>query len=273
MRPIDRERQEDARQVTWSGTSRGTVAIAGARAADLRGAGLLMQGLTAPVSVTSITRSGYVATVTQTAHGFEVGDVAFLQGANEIDYNGTQTVRSVPTVDTYTFMVNGLPVTPATGTITAAEIDGQPVEIPRAIITDQAYAAIQLKNLPNGLFTNVYYFPTFPFGQIFLWPRPDTAVNQLVLYLATVFSEFATLTRAYDWPSLPGFAEMIEYQLAKRLCIPYGREWTPQLEEMARESMGLVKRNNNRLQDLPTDASVLTKNPRGGYNILSDEGG
>ncbi len=240
---------------------------------DIQGAGLLLQGLAAPQSVTSITRSAYTATVTQTAHPFAVGDVAYIQGANEIEYNGLQNVQTVPSANTYTFTIMGLPVTPATGTLTAAAIDGQPVEIPRPVITDSGYAAIQLKNLPNGQFTSVYYNPTFPFGQIFLWPRPNTEVNQLVLYLNTTFSQFATLHRAYDWPSLPGYAEMLRYQLNKRLLSPFGGALTQDLNDMADLTLGLVKRANNRLNDWPSDASVLVRNPRGGYNIQTDTGG
>src|SRR5678815_5602303 len=42
--------------------------------ANIPGAGLLMQGLTSPESITSMTRSGYAVTVTQAAHPFSVGD-------------------------------------------------------------------------------------------------------------------------------------------------------------------------------------------------------
>src|SRR6187402_514984 len=44
------------------------------RPMTVSGAGLWLNGLSSPQSVTSITRSGYTATVTQTAHGFSVGD-------------------------------------------------------------------------------------------------------------------------------------------------------------------------------------------------------
>lgn len=240
---------------------------------EVQGAGLLLQGLGTPAAVTSITRSGYTATVTMTAHPFSVGDEAFIQGAVEIDYNGLQTVQTVPTANTFTFTVNGLPTSPATGTITAAEISGEPVEIPRTVITDSAYAAIQIKNLPNSQFTNVYYNPTFPFGQIFLWPKPNTDINQLVLYLNTVFSQFATFNREYDWPSLPGYAEMLQYQLDERLAVVYGRPFDERLQTLQMKTMGLVKRANNKLTDWPTDATVLTTYPRGGYNILTDQGG
>lgn len=238
---------------------------------DIPGAGLLLQGLAAAETITSITRSSYTALVTQTAHGLAVGDEVVIAGANEIAYNGVQTVQTVPTVDTYTYTVNGLPDSPASGTLTASAIDGQPVEIPRPVITLEGYQYTQIKNLPNSLSTNVYYVPSYPFGQIVLWPRPDTAINQLVLYLESVFTGFATLTTQYDFPSLPGYAEALQYQLNLRLCEPYGRPLSDHLRGMANETFGVIKRANSRLVDLPTDAAALTSNLRANYNIQTDQ--
>ena len=64
----------------------------------------------------SITRSGAVATVTKTAHGYAIGDSIKISGATETEYNGTFTVATVPTADTFTYAVTGTPSTPATGT-------------------------------------------------------------------------------------------------------------------------------------------------------------
>ena len=41
VRPVDRDAQEDAREISWSGKARGTLIVANARAADLSGAGPL----------------------------------------------------------------------------------------------------------------------------------------------------------------------------------------------------------------------------------------
>lgn len=239
------------------------------------GAGLLLDGLDSPASVTSITRSGYTATVTQTAHGLAVGDEVLIQGAAQLDYNGLQTVATAPTANTYTYMVQGTPVTPATGTLTASALTDEPVEIPRTVITDDAYQAIQIKSLSNAQFTNVYYNPTFPFGTVFLWPRPNTDENQLVLYLQSAFAGFADLTTNYEYPDLPGYTEALEYNVALRLLAPNGRKASemPDVIEFARESLGLIKRANNRLVDIPTDATLLTWNRRGGYNINAGTGG
>lgn len=70
------------------------------------------------LGVTSITRSGSVATVTCSAnHGFTSGDSAVIAGADQPDYNG-EFVVSVIGSDTFVITVTGTPATPATGTIT-----------------------------------------------------------------------------------------------------------------------------------------------------------
>lgn len=238
------------------------------------GAGLWLSGLSSAQSVSGITRSGLTATVSLASHGFAVGDEALIAGATQIDYNGLQTVTSIPTSGTFTYTLDARPTTPATGTITSSAVSGTPVEIPRTVITDDAYQAIQIKGLSNALFTNVYYNPTFPLGTIFLWPKPDTADNQLVLYLQNVFGGFADYTTDYDYPDLPGYAEALEYNLAVRLAEPYGRECPDRIERLADHTLGLIKRANNKLSDLPSDAPPgLTKDRRAGYNISSGQGG
>lgn len=238
------------------------------------GAGLLLNGLDAAVVVT-VARTGYMATVTQTAHGYSVGDETLVQGAVELAYNGVQTVTSVPTANTFTYAVEGAPVSPATGTITAAPLSYQPLELPRAVLTDDAYQAIQIKGLPNAQFTTVYYNPTYPLGTVFLWPLPNTAQNQLVLYIQSAFGGFADLTTDYDWPDLPGYLDAVEYNLAVRVSSSFAVNISayPQVVDLARETLGLIKRANNRLTDLPTDATSLTNNWRAGYNINTGTGG
>jgi len=246
------------------------------RPLTINGAGLLLNGLDAAVSITSITRSGFIATVTQAAHGYAVGDDIDILGANEIDYNGVITITDVPTVNTYTYIVDGSPASPATGTLLAMPLTEQPVEIPRAIITDDAFQAIQIKGLPNAQFTNVYYNPTYPVGTIFLWPKPNTDANQLVLYLQNAFGGFANITTDYAFIDIPGYAEAIQYQLDLRLITPYGvkdQDIKQDVKDLAAQSFGLIKRANNRLTDIPTDATLLSWNPRSFYNINTGTGG
>ncbi len=236
------------------------------RPESLDGAGLWLAALSSALAVTSITRSGTTATVTQTSHPFAVGDEAFIAGCNQIEYNGLQTVLTVPTANTYTFTVEGTPVT-ATGTITAAGITGTPTEIPRNVLTDDGYQSIQLKNMSNTQFTDVYYNATYPFGTIFLWPRPTTAANALVLYLKNVFTGFADLDTLYDFPAVPGYEEAIQYQMDVRLAPAWGRDLPPIVGALAIKALALIKRANNKPNDLPNDASRLFGDPRYGYNI------
>lgn len=71
-----------------------------------------------PLTVSSITRSGSVATVvTSTVHGLVNADTVVIAGATQPEYNGTFIITYVNTT-TFTYKVEGTPATPATGTIT-----------------------------------------------------------------------------------------------------------------------------------------------------------
>ncbi len=73
----------------------------------------------------TITRSGGTASVSHTAHGLSNGQKVIIEGANEEEYNGVQTISNVST-NAYDYSVAFEPDTPATGTIisTAVIIDG-----------------------------------------------------------------------------------------------------------------------------------------------------
>ena len=75
--------------------------------------------LTGEISVSSITRSGDLATVTTgSAHGLSDGMDATIAGATQTDYNGTFSVI-VDSTTVFYYIVAGTPTTPATGTITS----------------------------------------------------------------------------------------------------------------------------------------------------------
>lgn len=137
-------------------------------------------------------------------------------------------------------------------------------EIPRAIYTDDDYQAIAEKTLPNGLFTGVYYNPTFTsgFGSINLWPVPDNALNSLVLYLEKALTTFATLYTIYNVPD--AYEEAMVYNLARRLAKPWGATVDADLGQMATSSLSQIKRTNVKMNDMPNDFSA---DRRLGYNI------
>lgn len=74
----------------------------------------------AGVSITGITQTAGTATATYgSAHGLAVGDLIYVYGANETDYNGEHEVLTVPLTTTVTYAVPSGTTSPATGTITA----------------------------------------------------------------------------------------------------------------------------------------------------------
>jgi hypothetical protein len=73
-------------------------------------------------SVTGISRSGKVATVICPAHGYSDGDPVTIAGAVPTTYNGIVNIRYID-ANTFSYLVEGAPTTPATGTITAMGYD------------------------------------------------------------------------------------------------------------------------------------------------------
>lgn len=80
---------------------------------------VLVNGYTA-ISVTSITRSGSVATVTlgSSDNSLYVGSCYTIAGAAQSEYNGRIKIASVISPTQFTYTVSGTPASPATGTIT-----------------------------------------------------------------------------------------------------------------------------------------------------------
>lgn len=73
------------------------------------------------VAVSSITRNGNVATViTSAAHGFDDGQATSIEGADQAEYNVTQSRIIVEDSTTFHYVVAGTPVTPATGSTISA---------------------------------------------------------------------------------------------------------------------------------------------------------
>ena len=145
------------------------------------------------------------------------------------------------------------------------------IEIPLALLTDQAYQSIALKTQTNTLPTALYYQPTFTTagrGTIILWPVPTTAENDLVLYYQQALVEFAALTTAYYWPE--GAEEMLGYNLALRLCSIYARPVPDDVRLLARQSLATFKRQNMRMVDLSNDATAIGSR-MGAYNIQTDQ--
>lgn len=145
------------------------------------------------------------------------------------------------------------------------------VEIPRVVYSDDEWAAIQIKDLPNGLVTGVHYDATMPLGTLYCWPVPNVTLNSLVLYGAEPLTEFSSLTAGYDLPD--GMEETIDYNLARRLKTPYGKTMDADALQLAADFLSRWKVANAQMDDLPVDPMWIGSNPRSGYDINTDSGG
>lgn len=246
------------------------------RPTSLNGAAVLLNSGSTALSVTTLTSSGTVATATTSAaHGLSDGQNVTIAGVTPTaafaNYNGTFPV-TVTGATTFTYVFAG-GTSPATGTKTALpeQTDTAVVEIPRSVITDDAWQAIQLKSLTNVFESYVYYNPTYVggFGTVTLWPIPTTADNSLVLYRPQQLTAFPSQTATYQIPEAA--EEALIYNLARRLLTPNGisdESTVSDIVDMARTTLATFKRGNVKLTDLANDPA-LTRNPRTGYNILS----
>lgn len=146
------------------------------------------------------------------------------------------------------------------------------VEIPRAVITDDAWQLIQVKSLSNELFTDLYYNPTYEddLGTVNLWPVPSVDTNQLVIYRVAQLARFPSLSATVNLPE--GTEEAIQMNVAVRLAPYYEKQPSPDVKEFARNSLAAIMRNNLPMSDLQQDPAI-TNSKAGGYNINTGMGG
>lgn len=146
------------------------------------------------------------------------------------------------------------------------------VEVPLGLYTDDAYDAIAIKELTSGQPTGLYYNPTYATdrGTINLWPVPDNATNDLVLYLQKAITRFTDTSTTYYVPE--GYDDALIYNLARRLAGPYGKRLSAEDTQLAVTALGIITRANTKLSDLVNDATFAGSR-RTLYNIESGAGG
>lgn len=145
------------------------------------------------------------------------------------------------------------------------------VEIPIAVLTTDMYAAQPIKELSNALPVTLYYNDTVPLAQVFFWPVPTQAANQIALYVPAVTAAFTNLSTLYVCP--PGYLK------AFRLCLCEAMltGWAVPLEIAARipmqaaEALAQLQSSNLEMADLSLDPG-FTPQPHGTYVIQTDQG-
>lgn len=142
------------------------------------------------------------------------------------------------------------------------------VEVPISPMDRDSYAAESIKTLASTYPTQFFYQTSTDsnVGTLYLWPQPSGSLT-INLYAPKAVATPSALTDVLYGP--PGYQEAYHYQLALRLCQPFGRPIPPALPTLAQEAYLRLKRPNVQPGLMGVDAA-LTPSTGGGYNILND---
>lgn len=140
------------------------------------------------------------------------------------------------------------------------------IEVPIGIMDEDAYSSLSMKGLPSQLPTQSFYQTnlTDANGTLFVWPQPQSL--QIVLYTPQAVGVPASLNSILQGP--PGYADAFLYQLALRLCAPFGVTIPPLLPRMATNAWTMMTRPNVDPGALSVDPA-LVPGLGAGFNILT----
>jgi hypothetical protein len=143
------------------------------------------------------------------------------------------------------------------------------VEIGVAVLTDEQYEAQSIKGLTAPLIGWIYYDSSnvAGLGTIIVWPVP-TQAQTLVLYCPTPVAQMDLSTSVR---LTPGYERAIVYNLCRELYLAVGRPFTPDLNMLAVDSLGDIKRANYQSNDLGFDLGMVRQTGKYAYNINSDQ--
>lgn len=142
-----------------------------------------------------------------------------------------------------------------------------PTEIPIEVLTRKRQAEIVQKTLTSTLPMAVAYSREQPNGTVTVYPVPSVSTVQLVLYVAQGVPQFDDVED--DVELLPGYAEAVIFQLARRLAPEYGRTLDPQILQLATDAFEIIKRTNINKDELSIDPVLLHRHSR--FDIYSGE--
>lgn len=110
-------------------------------------------------------------------------------------------------------------------------------------LEDEEWAAIRMKGLTDSLPRAFQYRPTFPYGEIEIWPVPNVSTLGMILYAPVTLVEPPTLATALSLA--PGYRRMLRTNLAVELASgAFTRAISPLLVKRAIESKADVLGNN-----------------------------
>ena len=131
------------------------------------------------------------------------------------------------------------------------------------IIPSSKYQEIFLKGITTTYPVYLFYNPTYPLGEITLYPIPSQAC-QIGISQTQLLTKFESLVEDISLP--PGYESALAYNLAVEICPDFGKTPSPILLSKAEETKRNIKMTNTKPVFLKCDDAVLTKKT---FNILA----
>jgi len=106
------------------------------------------------------------------------------------------------------------------------------------VVSFDRYKEIGLKTVPGPWPYIMAYQPTFPLGNLWIYPNPAIA-GSAYFYTDYILEQFANLTQSVNMPQ--GYARALKKLLALELAPIFGKTPSPQLILQAKEAKSLLK--------------------------------
>jgi len=148
-----------------------------------------------------------------------------------------------------------------------------PVDYPMQVLNWDDYDAIRLKTLSTNFPNYLYYQPSFPLGEIYIYPvfAPNDPATIGPAYLhITSWKPLPIIvdpTAPLEFP--PGYWEAIVFNLAVRIAEEYQFDIRETTVQLATSALKRLKRINQRTPTLQTDVAFMNARQLR-YNIYSD---
>lgn len=231
-----------------------------------------ISGTTLTVTAGSLTSGAINLGQTITGSGISAGTtiVAFGTGAGgQVNYAGTYTVNIGQTAGSTAISAYYQRPIAINSAFVRVATSASNLDYPVAILNVESYEMIGLKTLNGPWPKALYYQPTQPLGNLFVWPSP--AQGEMHVFADMMLTRYASL---YDDVVLPqGYSMALRWCLAERLMPMYGKKSAEQIQMImayAAQSKSNLKRTNMKPQQIARyDDALLNSRQKDAGWILS----
>ena len=143
---------------------------------------------------------------------------------------------------------------------TSAAGEDYPLKIIRS---RSAYSGIIDKDTSTDFPEFLYYEPSYPLGNLFIWPVPFSTLS-ISLHSQEQLTQLSTLDPALSIP--PGYKELLTAMLCARLAPEFGVALPPEAQDIMRRASRAVRRANAR----NVYSQIESPGMGGTYSIYSD---